>query len=35
LNYFDNTNNITNPVNTFSIFFHVGFIVFNEKSINL
>jgi NTE family protein len=34
LNYFDNTDNTTNPVATFSIFFHVGFILFNEKSIN-
>ncbi|HTA26459.1 MAG TPA: patatin, partial [Bacteroidia bacterium] len=35
LNYFDNTNNTTNAVNSFSVFFHVGFILFNEKSINL
>lgn len=34
LNYFDNTDNTTNAVNTFSVFFHVGFILFNEKSIN-
>ena len=34
LNYFDNTDNITNPIASFSIFFHVGFILFNEKSIN-
>lgn len=34
LNYFDNTDNITNPVASFSVFFHVGFILFNEKSIN-
>jgi NTE family protein len=34
LNYFDNTVNTPNAVGTFSVFFHVGFILFNEKSIN-
>jgi len=34
LNYFDNSNNPANTVGTFSVFFHVGFILFNEKSIN-
>ncbi len=34
LNYFDNTVPTTVKVSPFSIFFHVGFIIFNEKSIN-
>ncbi len=34
LNYLDNSNNPTNTVGAFSVFFHVGFIIFNEKSIN-
>jgi len=34
LNYFDNTVPTTIKVSPFSVFFHVGFIIFNEKSIN-
>jgi len=34
LNYLDNSNNPTNTVGALSVFFHVGFIIFNEKSIN-
>lgn len=34
LNYFDNTVPIKIPFSSLSIFFHVGFILFNEKSIN-
>lgn len=34
LNYFDNSNNPKNTVGTLSVFFHVGFIIFNEKSFN-
>jgi NTE family protein len=29
LNYFD-----SDPINSFSVLFHIGFIIFNEKSIN-
>jgi len=34
LNYFDNTVPTKITVSAFSVFFHVGFIIFNEKSFN-
>jgi NTE family protein len=34
LNYFDNSDNPHVTVSALSVFFHVGFIIFNEKSIN-
>ncbi len=34
LNYYDNTVPAKIQVSPFSIFFHVGFVIFNEKSIN-
>jgi len=34
LNYFDNSDNPNITVGSFSVFFHVGFILFNEKSMN-
>jgi len=34
LNYFDNTVPTTIKVSPFSVFFHVGFIIFNDKALN-
>jgi NTE family protein len=34
LNYFDNSIPIKVPISSLSVFFHVGFVLFNEKSIN-
>lgn len=34
LNYFDNSDNPNITVGALSVFFHVGFIIFNEKSID-